>query len=65
MYPFPLEEEKLSLIYPNLTELAGDPLMEVCIDTRKHFVPIHKEDQARLKPGNELNDPLMDFWMLR
>jgi hypothetical protein len=64
VYPFPIKEDKISLISSNLTELAGDTLAAPRVDARKHRVLIHEEDQARLKPGEELNDAPIDFWML-
>jgi hypothetical protein len=77
VYPFDVDEAVLSGSASALTELGGDSLgleaePAAQVDhpsenqkrpSRTHYVTICEDDKDRLKPGQFLNDTLVDFWM--
>ncbi len=77
VYPFEVDEAVLSGSAVDLTELggklfgleAGPPAKaDIGSDNKKrpprtHYVTICEDDKDRLRPGQFLNDTLVDFWM--
>ncbi len=77
VYPFEVDEGLLSRCAADLTELGGNliglddqPLAKTesvsknkKMPSRRHNVTICEDDRDRLRPGQFLNDTLVDFWM--
>ncbi len=76
VYPFEVDEAVLSGSAADLTELGGklfglearppaktDRISDNKKPPRTHYVTICEDDKDRLRPGQFLNDTLVDFWM--
>jgi len=77
VYPFDVDEAVLSGSAADFTELggklfgleAGPPAQADNVGDNKkrpprtHYITICEEDKDRLRPGQFLNDSLVDFWM--
>ena len=72
VYPFPVDEAFLTEAASGLTELGGDLLgvegaqengVAQFLDEETEYITIRQSDRDRLRPGQFLNDTLVDFWM--